>query len=418
MLKKLAFVFIFILALAACVASAQKIELTTLKPVSEPLKLGDNASLECSAGGGLVREASTKAFNLVEVSGANVIIRGCILDSNSGSGASIVVAGAHATIEHNQILNSNKSVAAIYLYNAAAPTVRDNYLTEVAGGTNVGQIFGEDSVTDAVIEDNRLVSHSGVIGAHGIAFHTKTPGAAMAHMRIIGNDITAHGGFCVEVGNFGAANSSPPVLDLKITNNKCKLAGDGDGGYSVLVVRELLLDHNSFQASGFRTLIAPIEIAKSQGTISNNTADLSGLGRGATCERCFSTVWTKNVIMGLNASGRTSYGIHVNVSPGAGVSDLDGISASDNLFQENRIEFASGTKGIGIWQQCNLNGARCVNNVYTGNRIVSPASSGIHGIRLENEHGTTRNTRVASNIMEGPGLALSKAGAVNETVLK
>lgn len=418
MLKKLTVAFIFILALAACVASAQKIELRTLKPVSEPLKLGDNASLQCSAGAGLVRETSTKAFNLVEVSGANVTIRGCIFDSNSGSGASIVVTGAHATIEDNQILNSNKSVAAIYLYNAAAPTVRDNYLTEVAGGTNVGQIFGEDSVTEAVIENNRLVSHSGVMGAHGIAFHTKTPGTALAHIRISGNDITAHGGFCVEVGNFGAANSSPPVLDVKIRDNKCRLAGDGDGGYSVLVVRELLLDHNSFQASGFRTLIAPIEIAKSQGTISNNTADLSGLGRGATCERCFSTIWTKNVITGLNAASRTTYGIHINVSPGAGVSDLDGISASDNVFRENRIEFASGPKGIGIWQQCNLKGARCVNNVYTGNRIVSPPSSGIHGVRLENEHGTTRNTRVAGNIMEGPGVVMSKTGRVKDTVLK
>jgi hypothetical protein len=304
----------------------------------------------------------------------------------------------------------------VVLWSAKAPTVRDNYLTEIAGGSAVGQIYGENSVTDVVIENNRLVNSSGKISAHGIALHTKAPGSVLARIRIAGNTITAGGGFCVEVGNFGPANASPPVDDLQITGNKCMLGADGDGGYSVLVVRKLLLDHNTFQANGFHSLIAPIEIHKSQGTISNNVADMGGLGRGATCERCFSTVWTKNVITGLNAASRTSYGIHVNVSPGVGVSDLDGTSASDNQFQENRIEFVSGTQGIGIWQQCNLKSAQCANNSYVGNTVISPSSSRIYGIFLQNDKGQTSNTRVANNVVTGPGVPFAQGRGVKGTV--
>jgi len=413
MLKQIAFLFVLIVS---SVAFAENLKFTKLEKISQPIMLGNNATMECTPGAGVVREAGSPEFHMVQVTGDHVVIRGCIIDSNSGPGSNILVTGAHVLIEHNRILNSIHALGSVVLWSAKSATIRDNYLTEVAGGDPAGQIYGENSVTDALIENNEVINSSGKIGTHGIAFHEVAPGSVMARIKIRGNTITAAGGFCVEVGNFGPANASVPLEDVEISGNTCKLAADGHGGYSVLLIRKLLVDHNVFHANGFHSQIAPIEIHKTQGTITNNTADMEGLGYGATCERCFSSVWTNNVITGINAQNKNAYGLHVEVSPGVGISDADGTSASDNRFEDNRFEFAPGQRGIGIWQQCNQKTARCVNNTYIHNTIVSAPSPRIYGIVLQNDGGESSNTRVVNNVFNGSKTEPVTRGRVKGTV--
>lgn len=365
---------------------SQSLHLTAITPVSATTVLHDNEVLDCTHGAGLIRSSAAFTFDMVQVVGNNVLVKGCIIDSQAGTGNGIHCDHcSNLVVEGNEVLNIVifDKAGGIFLDNAVSPTVRYNHVT---GVNTTALIFGLDSTTDVVVTNNRLESSTVPIpgvqqpARHGIAFHNQTPGGTMRGITITDNVIVVNSGFGIEVGDFGANFA---VDGVDISNNRVTMAADGYGGYSFLNVTRSTVTNNKYWAEGFNTSIAPIECVRCwKMSITDNFADISLKGFGFVHDRSNLVKWSNNTIVGINANGPAAYGIHFIVN------NPDQISMSNNSFTGNTVVFDTGTQGNGVWLQCNITQALCLQNVFINNHIVAPASPNINAVLLQSGPGT------------------------------
>jgi hypothetical protein len=347
--------------------------------LASPLLLeGENLTLRCAQGAGMVKQFSGDA---VRITGRNIALDGCVVEGRGEaySGGLIVVDRARGVLLRNCTF-AHAAGLAVGISHSTNVTVSGSTFRQNRGSP----IFAQDGLDQIAILSNTIDSDVPNLqpGIDTIGVHTWEPGGTATNIRITGNRIV-HGGqnFAIEVG----AQAAKPV-NVTVADNTITLARDSNGGISYSTLDRGSITGNHINAQSHAIFIDAVELV--------STTDITVAGN-TLIHASPSAAYT----IAINGGSRNT--IRDNTFAGGiyvGTSRPEAPRVDDNVIEGNRLAaLVPMPRGL-IWFQCNTFQGSVSRNVVRGNVLEGNRSGA--GVLFENDY-WTRGATVDANQVTG-----------------